>query len=296
MSLIISGKAISSQIREELKVEVKQLNEKGINPCLVVILVGEDPASAIYVRNKKKACEEVGIRSMEHKLGKDTSQEQLDELLLKLNSDPHVHGILCQFPLPAHLDEERVILNISPDKDVDGLHPVNTGYLTSGSPRFISCTPFGVLQILKRSQIEIAGKHVVILGRSKLVGRPLSILLSQKGLDATVTVCHSRTKNLKVHTLQADILVAAMGQPELVKADMVKENAVVIDVGTNRVEDPANPKGSRLCGDVDFNAVEPKTAAITPVPGGVGPMTIAMLLYNTVNAARWQNGMEGLKN
>ena len=293
MTHIISGKDISAQILEELKSEIRLLIDRGITPCLAVVLVGEDPASVIYVRNKRRTCEEIGILSVEYALNKNTSPQELTQLLKKLNQDPQIHGILCQFPLPHHLDEEQVILTISPDKDVDGLHPVNLGFLAMGHPRFISCTPFGVWQLLKRSQIPIAGKHVVVLGRSKLVGRPLSILLSQKGYDATVTVCHSKTPNLKDLTRQADILVAAMGSPELIDASMIKKGAVVIDVGTNRVDDPKLPKGYRLCGDVQFSAVQSKTSAITPVPGGVGPMTIAMLLYNTVNAVRWQNGLSG---
>jgi len=268
MSTIISGKEISQQIREELKVEIQSLKTQGVAPCLAVILVGDDPASEIYVRNKKRACEELGIRSLEHHLSKETSQEKLEELVEDLNQDSQVNGILCQFPLPSQLNEEPVILKIHPDKDVDGLHPLNAGYLATGKSRFISCTPFGVLQLLKRSEISITGKHIVILGRSNLVGRPLSTLLSQKGLDATVTLCHSRTQNLERITQQADILVAAIGKPEFVTGAMVKEGVVVIDVGMNRVEDASHPKGSRLCGDVLFSEVETKASAITPVPGG----------------------------
>lgn len=291
---IISGKEISTQIKNELKGEIQKLKDQGITPCLAVILVGNDPASEIYVRNKKRACANLGILSVEHHLSAETTQAELNNLVDQLNNDNQVNGILCQFPLPDHLNEEEVILKIDAAKDVDGLHPLNAGYLSMGKFRFISCTPFGVLQLFKRSQVEISGKNVVVLGRSNLVGRPLSVLLSQKGLDATVTVCHSRTKNLAQVTSQADILIVAIGRAEFVTADMVKEGAVVIDVGMNRVEDPSHPKGSRLCGDVLFKEVEPKASLITPVPGGVGPMTIAMLMYNTVNAARWQNGMPDL--
>ncbi len=288
---IISGKEISAQIREELKSEVEDLKSHGIHPCLAVVLVGKDPASEIYVRNKKRTCEKLGIRSIGYDLNEDTTQEKLEDLIQTLNRDSQVNGILCQFPLPGDLNEEYVILKIAPDKDVDGLHPMNAGLLAMGRPKFISCTPFGVLQLLKRSKCDTRGKHVVVLGRSNLVGRPVSALLSQKGLDATVTVCHSRTQNLKEMTKQADILIAAIGKPEFVTGDMVKEGAVVIDVGTNRVDDANHPKGYRLCGDVLFAEVEPKASKITPVPGGVGPMTIAMLMYNTVNAARIQNGL-----
>ncbi|MBF0239679.1 MAG: bifunctional methylenetetrahydrofolate dehydrogenase/methenyltetrahydrofolate cyclohydrolase FolD [SAR324 cluster bacterium] len=291
MPQIISGKEIGAQIRSELKQEVTRLKEQGLAPCLAVVLVGDDPASAIYVRNKKQACEELGIVSVEHRLPGTTSQVDLEALIQSLNKNPNVHGILCQFPLPKPLNDENVILTIHPDKDVDGLHPLNAGYLAMGKPKFISCTPLGVYQLLKRSQVNVSGKHAVIIGRSNLVGRPLSNLLSQKGCDATVTVCHSRTKNLAELTKQADILIAAIGQPEFVTPEMVGEGAVVIDVGMNRVIEPDLPKGSRLCGDVLYDAVFPKVSAITPVPGGVGPMTIAMLMYNTINAARWQSGL-----
>ena len=291
MSKLISGKAIGASINEELRKEVDQLKSNGIEPCLAVVLVGEDPASEIYVRNKKRTCGEIGIRSIGHDLPASTTQQELENLLQSLNDDPAVHGILCQFPLPKGLDETRVILAISPDKDVDGLHPLNAGLIAMGQPKFISCTPFGVLQMLKRSGISTSGKNAVVLGRSNLVGRPIATLLSSKGWDATVTVCHSRTLNLAEVTSQADILVAAIGIPEFVKADMVKPGAVVIDVGINRIDDPSKASGSRIVGDVAFKEVEGKAAFITPVPGGVGPMTIAMLMVNTVNAARSLNGM-----
>jgi methylenetetrahydrofolate dehydrogenase (NADP+)/methenyltetrahydrofolate cyclohydrolase len=291
MSKLISGKAIGASINEELRKEVDQLKSNGIEPCLAVVLVGKDPASEVYVRNKKRTCGEIGILSIGHDLPGSTSQQELENLVQSLNDDPSVHGILCQFPLPKGLDETRVILAISPDKDVDGLHPLNAGLIAMGQPKFISCTPFGVLQMLKRSGISTSGKNVVVLGRSNLVGRPIATLLSSKGWDATVTVCHSRTSNLAEVTSQADILVAAIGIPEFVKADMVKPGAVVIDVGINRIDDPRKVSGSRMVGDVAFKEVEGKADFITPVPGGVGPMTIAMLMVNTVNAARSLNGM-----
>jgi methylenetetrahydrofolate dehydrogenase (NADP+)/methenyltetrahydrofolate cyclohydrolase len=291
MSKLISGKVISASINEELRKEVDQLKSNGIEPCLAVVLVGEDPASEVYVRNKKRTCGEIGIRSIGHDLPASTTQQELEILVQSLNDDPAVHGILCQFPLPKGLDETRVILAISPDKDVDGLHPLNAGLIAMGQPKFISCTPFGVLQMLKRSGISTSGKNVVVLGRSNLVGRPIATLLSSKGWDATVTVCHSRTANLAEFTSQADILVAAIGIPEFVKADMVKPGAVVIDVGINRIDDPSKASGGRMVGDVAFKEVEGKAAFITPVPGGVGPMTIAMLMVNTVNAARSLNRM-----
>ena len=291
MSELISGKEIGASINEELRKEVDQLKSNGIEPCLAVVLVGEDPASEVYVRNKKRTCGEIGIRSIGHDLPASTTQQELENLVQSLNDDPAVHGILCQFPLPKGLDETRVILAISPDKDVDGLHPLNAGLIAMGQPKFISCTPFGVLQMLKRSGISTSGKNAVVLGRSNLVGRPIATLLSSKGWDATVTVCHSRTANLAEVTSQADILVAAIGIPEFVKADMVKPGAVVIDVGINRIDDPSKASGSRMVGDVAFKEVEGKASFITPVPGGVGPMTIAMLMANTVNAARSLNGM-----
>jgi methylenetetrahydrofolate dehydrogenase (NADP+)/methenyltetrahydrofolate cyclohydrolase len=291
MSELISGKAIGASINDELRKEVDLLKLKGIDPCLAVVLVGEDPASEVYVRNKKRTCGEIGIRSIGHDLPASTTQQELEKIIQTLNDDPAVHGILCQFPLPKGLDETHVILAISPDKDVDGLHPLNAGLIAMGQPKFISCTPFGVLQMLKRSGISTSGKNAVVLGRSNLVGRPIATLLSSKGWDATVTVCHSRTANLAQVTSQADILVAAIGIPEFVKAEMVKPGAVVIDVGINRIDDPSKASGSRMVGDVAFQEVEEKAAFITPVPGGVGPMTIAMLMANTVNAARWINGM-----
>ena len=291
MSELISGKIISVQINEELCLEVKQLKTKGIEPCLAIVLVGEDPASEVYVRNKKRTGEEIGMRSIGHNLPDTTTQRELETLIQSLNADPAVHGILCQFPLPEGLDEKKVIQTIAPEKDVDGLHPLNAGLIAMGIPKFISCTPYGVLQMLKRSGISTSGKNAVVLGRSNLVGRPIATLLSSKGWDATVTVCHSRTSDLAEVASQADILIAAIGIPEFVKANMVKPGAVVIDVGINRIDDPNKAKGTRLVGDVAFEEVAAKASFITPVPGGVGPMTIAMLMVNTVNAARWQNGL-----
>ena len=291
MSELISGKIISAQINEELCLEVKQLKTKGIEPCLAVVLVGEDSASEVYVRNKKRTSEEIGMKSIGHNLPDTTTQRELETLIQSLNADPAVHGILCQFPLPEGLDEKKVIQTIAPEKDVDGLHPLNAGLIAMGIPKFISCTPYGVLQMLKRSGISTSGKNAVVLGRSNLVGRPIATLLSSKGWDATVTVCHSRTSDLAEVTSQADILIAAIGIPEFVKANMVKPGAIVIDVGINRIDDPNKAKGTRLVGDVAFEEVAAKASFITPVPGGVGPMTIAMLMVNTVNAARWQNGL-----
>jgi len=283
---IISGKQIGQQIREELAVEISVLIKQGVTPCLAVILVGNDPASEVYVRNKHRACTKLGILSREYKLKADITQEVLEKQIELLNNDPDVHGVLCQFPLPKGLNEFQTIMKISPEKDVDGLHPVNAGLINFGKPSFISCTPLGVLEMLKRSEIETEGKNVVVLGRSNLVGRPISILLSSHSHNATVTLCHSRTKNLSEVTSKADILIAAIGKPEFVGQDMLKEGSVVIDVGINRVDAPDRKKGYRLCGDVDYDAVLSKVSAITPVPGGVGPMTIAMLMSNTVDAAK----------
>ena len=243
------------------------------------------------MRNKKRTSEEIGMRSIGHNLPDTTTQRELETLIQSLNADPAVHGILCQFPLPEGHDEKKVIQTIAPEKDVDGIHPLNAGLIAMGIPKFISCTPYGVLQMLKRSGISTSGKNAVVLGRSNLVGRPIATLLSSKGWDATVTVCHSRTSDMAEVTSQADILIAAIGIPEFVKANMVKPGAVVIDVGINRIDDPNIAKGTRLVGDVAFEEVAAKASFITPVPGGVGPMTIAMLMVNTVNAARWQNGL-----
>ncbi len=288
MAKIIDGKAIAAEIRGELKNEVASLTAQGVRPGLAVVLVGDDPASQVYVNNKRKACEEIGVESFAHFPPADTSEDHVLGLVGELNADPRVHGILVQLPLPRHIDETKVLNAVSPDKDVDGFHPTNLGKLLIGEDTFVSCTPQGCQELLMRSGYDPAGKHVVVVGRSNIVGKPLAAILMQKapGADATVTVCHSRTRNLPEITRQADILVAAMGSPYFIKADMVKEGVVVIDVGTSRVEDSSRKSGFRLAGDVDFDAVFPKAEAITPVPGGVGPMTIAMLLKNTVKSAR----------
>ncbi len=295
MADIISGKTIRDQILEELRPEVERLTNAGTQPCLAVILVGSDPASQVYVGSKRRTSEQLGMRSRSHDLPATTTQEELEALIRQLNDDPTVHGILCQLPLPDELNEVRVIQTLSPDKDVDGLHPINAGLIAMGTPKFISCTPYGVLQLLKRSGVQTSGSHAVVLGRSNLFGRPMATLLSSKGWDATVTTCHSRTRDLPSVTSQADILIAALGRPEFVTTEMVKPGAVVIDVGINRIEDASAPKGSRLVGDVAYGPVSEIASAITPVPGGVGPMTIAMLMVNTVNSARWQQGLPSLE-
>lgn len=289
---IIDGKKIAVEIREELKAEVTALKKKKILPGLAVILVGEDPASEVYVRSKRKTCEELGINSYAFDLPKTCTQRKLLNLIDKLNKDPKVHGILVQMPLPKQIDEQAVLNALHPDKDVDGFHPINVGKLLNGEECFVSCTPAGCQQLLLRSGIDPSGKHVVVLGRSNIVGKPIAALLMQKGdgANATVTVCHSRTKNLASHTRQADIIIAAIGIPEFVKANMVKDKAVVIDVGINRIPDATKKSGFRLVGDVDFAGVSKKARAITPVPGGVGPMTIVMLMRNTVEAAKRSKG------
>jgi len=274
MYQIIDGKRISQEIKDELREKMAAKKAAGEERCLAVIQVGSDPASTVYVNNKKKACEYTGIRSLSYELPEETGKEELLRLIEELNGRGDVNGILVQLPLPAHIDEDEVLLAISPKKDVDGFHPVNVGNLSIGRPGYVSCTPAGVIQLLKRSGIAVEGKHCVVLGRSNIVGKPMAMLLLRE--NGTVTVCHSRTKNLKEITRQADILVAAVGKPKFVTADYVKEGAVVIDVGIHRKED------GKLCGDVDFENVAPRTSAITPVPGGVGPMTIAMLMANCV--------------
>ncbi len=285
---IIDGKQIAAGMRAELKAEVEKLKQAGIVPGLGVILVGEDPASQSYVTAKERACEEIGIYSDDNRLPADTSQWDLMTLIDRMNSDPRIHGILIQLPLPKHLDESQILLEIAPQKDVDGFHPMNVGKMVAGQKAFLPCTPHGVVQLLLRSGVKIEGAHVVIVGRSNIVGKPLANMLIQKSPtgNATVTVCHTRTKNLAGHTLQADILIAAAGSPNAITANMVREGAVVIDVGINRVEDASKKCGFRLVGDVDFEKVREKAGLITPVPGGVGPMTITMLLYNTVESAR----------
>ena len=278
MAQIIDGKVISTQIKDELKQEVEALKEKGIFPGLAVILVGNNSASQVYVRNKKTACEYVGIKSFSYELPEETSEEQLLELIDTLNHDDKVHGILVQLPLPKQIDENKIILAIAPEKDVDGFHPQNVGALCAGLPGFVSCTPAGVIELLRRSQVKIAGKNCVVVGRSNIVGKPVSLLLLQE--HGTVTICHSKTKNLTEILKQADIVVAAVGQPKMIKGSQLKEGVVVIDVGINRNEE------GKLCGDVDFDSCQEVASYITPVPGGVGPMTIAMLMHNCVLAAK----------
>lgn len=280
MANIIDGKQISADIKEELKQEVARLKEVGHSCCLAVIQVGSDPASSVYVGNKKKACAYIGIESLAYELPEETTEEELLAIIEQLNQDDHVHGILCQLPLPKHINEDRVIAAISPEKDVDGFHPQNVGALVIGQKGFVSCTPAGIIQLLKRSGIEIAGKECVILGRSNIVGKPMALLMLRE--NATVTVAHSRTKDIKEVTKRADILIVAIGKPKMITRDYVKDGAVVIDVGINRDEN------NKLCGDVDFQDVEPVCSAITPVPGGVGPMTIAMLLHNCMESVNIQ--------
>ncbi|MGO5051417.1 bifunctional methylenetetrahydrofolate dehydrogenase/methenyltetrahydrofolate cyclohydrolase FolD [Lachnospiraceae bacterium LCP25S3_G4] len=278
MSQIIDGKAIAAQIKEELKIEVDQLKRKGKEVCLAVIQVGEDKASTIYVNNKAKACEFIGIKSLIYRLPEDTTQDTLERLIKKLSLDDSVHGILVQSPLPSHMNEEEALNFIDPTKDVDGLHPVNLGNLCSGRDGYLSCTPSGVIQLLKRYHFTIEGKECVVVGRSNMVGKPMGMLLMRE--NGTVTMAHSKTKNLAAVCSKADILVVAMGKPQFIKRQFVKDGAIVIDVGIHRNEN------NQLCGDVDYDDVIDKVSAITPVPGGVGPMTIAMLMYNCVEAVK----------
>ena len=286
---ILDGKALAEEIRGEVAIGVAEMKQNhGVPPGLAAVLVGDDPASAIYVRNKRRACDEVGMISDTIVLPADTTTEQVLNTVQQLNDDPRFHGILVQLPLPDQVDELAVIESINPDKDVDGLHPFNVGKLVQGRADFIPGTPFGIQQILMRNGHDPAGANVVVCGRSDIVGKPMALLLMQRseGANATVTVCHTRTKNMAEITRQADILIAAIGRPNVITADMVKVGAVVIDGGINRVDDASRRRGYRLVGDVDFVAVSEKAAAITPVPGGVGPMTIAMLLVNTLTATR----------
>jgi methylenetetrahydrofolate dehydrogenase (NADP+)/methenyltetrahydrofolate cyclohydrolase len=287
---LLDGKALAAKLQSELAERVKQFkSQSGITPCLAAVLVGENPASEVYVRNKRQGCERVGMTSQLHRLPASASQQELLDLVAKLNSAPAtepVHGILVQLPLPKQIDEKAILDSVHPLKDVDAFHPENVGLIVQGRPRFLPCTPHGIVQLLRHSNIETAGRHVVVLGRSEIVGKPIALMLVQRGpqADATVTICHSRTRNLPEITRQADILIAAIGQPRFVKADMVKPGATVIDVGINRVD-------GKLCGDVDFDAVQQVAGSITPVPGGVGPLTISMLLENTLTAAKMQAGL-----
>ncbi len=289
---IIDGKQVASQMRAELKTEVAELKKENIIPGLGVILVGEDPASQSYVTAKERACEDMGIYSNDNRLPADTTQEQLMALIDKMNNDPKINGILVQLPLPKHINESEVLLAINPAKDVDGFHPTNIGKMVAGQKAFLPCTPHGIIQLLQRSGVKIEGAEVVIVGRSNIVGKPIANMLIQKAPtgNATVTVCDTRAKNLAEHTKRADIIIAAAGRPNTVTADMVRDGVVVIDVGVNRVDDATKKRGYRLAGDVDFEAVKEKASLITPVPGGVGPMTITMLLYNTVESAKIATG------
>ena len=283
MATILDGKALSAQCKETIRKEVEELAAKGCRPGMAVVLVGENPASKVYVRNKEKDCQECGIYSAMYHLPEETTEKELLELLDTLNHDESIHGILVQLPLPKQINSQRVIEAIDPAKDVDAFHPTNVGYLTQGMPRFAPCTPAGIVKLMEAYNIDPAGKHCVVIGRSNIVGKPMALLLLQK--NGTVTICHSGTKDLKAQTLQADILISAVGKTGFVTEDMVKDGAVVIDVAMNR-----NAEG-KLCGDVDYAAVSQKASAITPVPGGVGPMTRVMLLENTLTACRQQNGL-----
>lgn len=276
MAAIIDGKKISSELKDELREKVSKLKAEGKTVTLAVIQVGNDPASSVYVGNKKKACAYIGIESAAYELPEATTQEELLALIARLNKDDNINGILVQLPVPQHIDEDTIIKAIDPRKDVDGFHPQSVGALSIGQPGFVSCTPAGIIELLKRSRVEISGKECVVVGRSNIVGKPMAMLLLRE--NGTVTVCHSRTKDLKAVTKRADILVVAIGKPKMINASYVKEGAVVIDVGIHRNEN------NKLCGDVDFDSVEPVAGAITPVPGGVGPMTIAMLMKNCVSA------------
>jgi methylenetetrahydrofolate dehydrogenase (NADP+)/methenyltetrahydrofolate cyclohydrolase len=285
---IIDGKAIAAKVRDDVRVRVEELARAGIEPCLAVLLVGEDPASRVYVGMKQRAADAAGIKAIDRRLPAEASEEEILAILDEWNADPSVHGILVQLPLPDHVDERTVMERLRPEKDVDGFHPVNVGRMTSGDPdAFRPCTPAGVQVLLEHIGYETSGKHAVIVGRSNIVGRPMATLLSQKEpyANATVTIAHSRTPDLGAVTRLADVLIVAIGRPEAVTADMVSEGTVVIDVGVNRVDDPSSEKGYRLVGDVDYEGVRDKASWITPVPGGVGPMTIAMLLGNTAAAA-----------
>lgn len=289
---IIDGKQIASDVRAEVAQKVAALKEKGINPCLAVILVGENPASVSYVTGKQKALAEAGMTDKSVHLPESTTEEELLALIEKLNADKTVHGILVQLPLPKHIDEDRVIMAIDPKKDVDGFHPVNVGNMMIGRKAYLPCTPNGVTVLLKKMNIETSGKHCVIIGRSNIVGKPLAILMSQRSINSTVTICHTGTKNMAEITKQADILVAAAGHAGTVTADMVKPGAVVIDVGVNRIPDSSKKSGFRLVGDCDYETVKEAASYITPVPGGVGPMTIAMLMVNTLEAAMTIEGVQ----
>ena len=282
---IIDGKAIAAQVRGEVAEKVSELKAKGITPCLAVILVGENPASVSYVTGKQKALAEVGMADRSMHLPESTSEDELLKIIDELNNDDSVHGILVQLPLPKHIDEEKVLLAIKPEKDVDGFHPMNVGNLVIGKKAFLPCTPHGIIVLLEKMGIETSGKHAVVIGRSNIVGKPVSLLLARKETNCTVTICHTGTKNMAEITKQADILIAAVGRPHTVTKDMVKPGAVVIDVGVNRIPDSTKKSGFRIVGDCDYNDLLDTAGYITPVPGGVGPMTIAMLMFNTLESA-----------
>ncbi len=284
-AVIIDGKQIAADVRAEVAAKVSELKKKGVEPCLAVILVGENPASVSYVTGKRKALAEVGMADRSIQLPESTSESELLELIASLNADSSVHGILVQLPLPKHIDEDKVIMAIDPSKDVDGFHPVSVGNLMIGRPGFLPCTPHGIIVLLKKMGIETSGKHAVVIGRSNIVGKPVCILLARKDVNCTVTMCHTGTKNMGEITRQADIIVVASGHPHTLTGDMVRDGAVVIDVGVNRIPDESKKSGFRLIGDCDFDDLVEKTSFITPVPGGVGPMTIAMLMQNTLEAA-----------
>ena len=284
-AVVIDGKQVAADVRAEVAEKVAELKKKGIAPCLAVILVGENPASVSYVTGKQKALAEVGMTDRSVHLPESTSEADLLKLIDELNADDTVHGILVQLPLPKHINEEKVIMAISPEKDVDGFHPVSVGNLMIGRPGFLPCTPHGIIVLLKKAGIETSGKHAVVIGRSNIVGKPVSILLARKDVNCTVTMCHTGTKNMAEITRQADIIVVASGHPHTLTGDMVKEGAVVIDVGVNRIPDSTKKSGFRLIGDCDFDDLKGKTSFITPVPGGVGPMTIAMLMQKTLESA-----------
>jgi len=293
-AIIIDGQETAQKIRATVDQMVVQLRLHQVEPCLAVVLVGDNPASMSYVKAKAKACQEHGVKAVDHKLPLSTTQAELMTLIDSLNQNPLVHGILVQLPLPSHISEQAIIEHILPTKDVDGFHPLNVGKMLLGQKTFLPCTPHGIIELLKTRDIHTAGKHVVVLGRSNIVGKPMAALLLQKGLfaDATVTVCHSKTKNLASYTKQADIIIAAIGSPAYLQADMVKPGVVVIDVGVNRVADANRKSGYRLVGDADFEGLKTVASYITPVPGGVGPMTITMLLYNTVLSAMMHAGFD----
>ncbi len=282
---IIDGKEIAAQVRKEVAEKVSELKKKGITPCLAVILVGENPASVSYVTGKQKALAEVGMADRSLHLPESTTEEELLKIIDELNNDKTVHGILVQLPLPKHINEEKILLAISPEKDVDGFHPVNVGNLVIGKKSFLPCTPHGIIVLLQKMNIETSGKHAVVIGRSNIVGKPVALLLARKETNCTVTICHTGTKNMAEITRQTDIIIAAAGKPHTLTKDMIKPGAVVIDVGVNRIPDATKKSGFRLIGDCDFEDLKETASFITPVPGGVGPMTIAMLMQNTLEAA-----------